>query len=185
MSDPTSQERSDEWTADLRVRLDEVIDGYRASLHDSLDDVSEQEARFRLVPSKTTLLGLLKHVTYVEGVWFDQAVTGRSYAEIGIPTTLDRSFSLTRSDTIASVQAAHRQRCELSRQTMAALSLDDVVDGRGRRLVWAIAAACTPRARTARRARRHPPGADPRPTRPLTRAQAELKQDRPPSAGVG
>ncbi len=31
----------------------------------------------RLVPSKTTLLGLLKHVTYVEGVWFDQAVTGR------------------------------------------------------------------------------------------------------------
>ena len=109
-------------------------------------------------------------------VWFDQAVTGRSCAEIGIPTTPDRSFSLTRSDTIASVQAAHRQRCELSRQTMAALSLDDVVDGRGRRLVWAIAAACTPRARTARRARRHPPEADPRPTRPLTCAQAELKQ---------
>jgi len=32
----------------------------------------------QLVPSKTTLLGLLKHVTYVEGVWFDQAVTGRT-----------------------------------------------------------------------------------------------------------
>ena len=42
------------------------------------------------------------------------------------------------TDTITSVQAAHRQRCELSRQTMAALSLDDVVDGRGHRLVWAL-----------------------------------------------
>jgi|SRR5215204_3290859 len=138
MADPSSEERSNEWTADLRVRLDELIDGYRASLHDSLHDLSEQEARFRLVPSRTTLLGLLKHVTYVEGVWFDQAVTGRSYAEIGIPPTPDRSFSLTKSDTIASVQAAHRQRCELSRQTMAALSLDDVVEGRGQRGVWAL-----------------------------------------------
>ena len=115
-----------------------TIDAYRASLHDSLDDLSEQEGRFRLVPSKTTFLGLLKHVTYVEGVWFDQAVTGRSYAEIGIPATPDRSFSLTKSDTIASVQAAHRQRCELSGQTMAALSLNDVVEGRGHRLVWAL-----------------------------------------------
>ena len=34
--------------------------------------------RRRLVTSETTLLGLLKHVTYVEGEWFDQAVTGRS-----------------------------------------------------------------------------------------------------------
>jgi len=44
------------------------------------------------VPSKTTLLGLLKHVTYVEGVWFDQAISGRSYAEIGISSTPDRSL---------------------------------------------------------------------------------------------
>ena len=138
MGDQNSEQRNDGWAADLRARLDELIDGYRVSLHDSLDDLNEQEARFRLVPSKTTLLGLLKHVTYVEGVWFDQAVTGRSYAEIGIPTTPDRSFSLTKRDTIASVQAAHRQRCELSRQTMAALSLDDVVDGRGDRLVWTL-----------------------------------------------
>ena len=120
------------------MRLDELMDGYRVSLHDSLDGLSEQEARLRLVPSKTTLLGLLKHVTYVEGIWFDQAVTGRSCAEIGIPATPDRSFSLNKRDTIASIQAAHRQRCERSRQTMNALLLDDVVNGRGRRLVWTL-----------------------------------------------
>lgn len=71
------------WTTDLRRRLDELIDEYRASLHDSLDGLTEGEPRLCLVPSKTTLLGLRKHVTFVEGVWFDQAISGRSYAEIG------------------------------------------------------------------------------------------------------
>ena len=65
----------------------------------------------RLVPSKTTLLGLVKHVTYVEGVWFDQSVTGRSSRQVGIPTTPARSFTLTSNDTIASIQATHRQHC--------------------------------------------------------------------------
>ena len=138
MADPSKLERSDLWTADLRSRLDELLDAYRALLHDSLDGLTEEEARRRLVPSKTTLLGLVKHVTYVEGVWFDQAFSGRSYAEIGIPTTPAKSFTLTKDDTIASVQAAHRRRCELSRRTMAALSLDAVVDGRGPRPVWAL-----------------------------------------------
>src|ERR687897_3097204 len=110
---------SGHWANDLRHRIDELIDEYRASLHDCLDGLSEEEARMSLVPSKTTLLGLVKHVTFVEGVWFDQAVTGRSYREIGIPSTPDASFTLAKSDTIASVQETHRRRCEASRQTMA------------------------------------------------------------------
>jgi len=138
VADATDDWRTDGWTADLRQRLDELIDGYRSSLHDALDGLSEEEARMRLVPSRTTLLGLVKHVTYVEGVWFDQAVTGRSTAEIGIATTPARSFGLTGNDTIASIQAAHRRRCERSRQTMAALALEDAVDGRGHRMVWAV-----------------------------------------------
>jgi uncharacterized protein DUF664 len=138
MADPSNGDRNDGWTAGLRARLDELLDEYRASLHDSLDGLTEEEVRRRLVPSKTTLLGLVKHVTYVEGVWFDQAISGRSATEIGIPATPARSFTLTKDDTIASVQAAHRRRCERSRRTMAALRLDAVVDGRGHRPVWAL-----------------------------------------------
>jgi hypothetical protein len=135
---PQGEGPADGWTGDLRTRLDELIDGYRAALHDSLDGLSEEEARVRLVPSATTLLGLLKHVTYVEGVWFDQAVDGRTAREIGIVTTPARSFALRRTDTIASVQAAHRARVDRSRRTMAALALHDTVDGRGRRTVWSL-----------------------------------------------
>lgn len=126
------------WTTDLRGRVDELLDEYRTALQASLDDLTEDEARLRLVPSKTTLLGLLKHVTYVQGVWFDQAVTGRSYADIGIADTPDRSFMLAEDDTIATVREAHRARCAASRQALSELTMDARVDGRGDRAVWAL-----------------------------------------------
>jgi len=134
----TPDSGSVEWTVDLRARLDELLDEYRTSLHESLDGLTEHEARLRLLPSQTTLLGLLKHVTYVEGVWFEQAINGRSYEEIGIPSTPDHSFNLTPADTIASVREAHRRRCEASRRTMSELTLDRYVDGRGHRPVWTL-----------------------------------------------
>jgi hypothetical protein len=126
------------WTNALRMRLEELLDEYRSTLNGCVEGLTEDEARLRLVPSKTTLLGLLKHVTFVEGVWFDQAVTGRTYAEIGIPSTPDRSFTLAGSDTIASVRETHQHRCETSRVNMAALDLDDTVTGRGDRSVWSL-----------------------------------------------
>jgi len=71
-------------------------------------------------------------------VWFDQAISGRSYAEIGISSTPDRSFTLEDADTIASMREAHRSRCEGSRRTLADVTLDAIVDGRGDRSVWAL-----------------------------------------------
>ncbi|MDY7105071.1 MAG: DinB family protein [Actinomycetota bacterium] len=127
-----------DWAGDLLGRVDELIDEYRASLLACLDGLTDDEARMRLVPSKTTLLGLVKHVTFVEGVWFDQAVTGRTYADIGIATTPDRSFTVNKTDTVESVQRAYRERCEQSRRTMADLAPGDEVDGRGARPVWAL-----------------------------------------------
>ncbi|WP_104523326.1 mycothiol transferase [Blastococcus atacamensis] len=72
--------------------------------------LTEDEARLRLVPSRTTLLGLLEHITCVEGVLCDQALTGRSSRQIGFPSTPDRSFQLRREDTIVAVQRAYRKR---------------------------------------------------------------------------
>lgn len=131
-ADPTG------WTEDLRQRLDNLLDECRHALLAALEGLSEEEARSHLVPSKTTLLGLVKHVTYVEGVWFDQALTGRSYAEIGIATTPDHSFTLRKADTVASVSAAYETRAEASRQAARQLHLSVVVDGRGERPVWAL-----------------------------------------------
>jgi hypothetical protein len=120
------------FAADLRVQFDAFLDEHRTSLHDCLDGMSEHEARSSLVPSRTTLLGLVKHATFVEKVWFDEAITRRSRQEIGIPATPDESFILDDSDTIASVQAAYRLACAESRERTRPLGLDDLVTGNRR-----------------------------------------------------
>ena len=38
----------------VRTRLEDLIDEHRAALHDSLDGLTEEEARRSLVPSRTT-----------------------------------------------------------------------------------------------------------------------------------
>ena len=112
-----------------RAQFDAFIDEYRDALNRCLDGLTEEQARRSLVPSLTTLLGLVKHATFLEKVWFDEAVTGRSRAEIGIPTVSDESFILHDSDTIAAVQQAHREACESSRRATSSLALDDKVYG--------------------------------------------------------
>src|SRR5690348_17496679 len=90
-----------------RVQFEAFLDEHRHALNSCLDGLTEEQARRSLVPSRTTLLGLVKHAIFVEKVWFDEAVTSRSRAEIGIPATPDESFILNDDDTIASVRRAH------------------------------------------------------------------------------
>jgi hypothetical protein len=108
------------------------LDEHRAALNGCLDGLTEEQARRSLVVSRTTLLGLVKHATFVEKVWFDEAVTCRSRAEIGIPATPGESFILDDDDTIATVQRAHREACEASRRATASLVLDDLIQGNRR-----------------------------------------------------
>jgi hypothetical protein len=78
------------------------------------------------------MLGLVKHATFVERVWFDEAVTGRSRADIGIPASPDESFILTDDDTVESVRAAYREACAASRRAAERLGLGDVLTGNRR-----------------------------------------------------
>ncbi|WP_442544516.1 DinB family protein [Arthrobacter sp. KN11-1C] len=116
----------------IRIQFEAFIDEHRRALNDCLNGLTEEQARRSLVPSRTTLLGLVKHVTFVEKVWFDEAITRRSRAEIGIPATPDESFILDDGDTIATIQQAHREACEASRQATSSLGLDDLLNGNRR-----------------------------------------------------
>lgn len=115
-----------------RAELEAFLDEHRTALDDALDGLSEEQARRSMVPSRTTLLGLVKHATFVEQVWFDEALTGRSREQIGIPRTPDESFVLAEDDTIASVVRAHREACAAARRATSSLGLDDTVSGNRR-----------------------------------------------------
>src|SRR4051794_9845423 len=112
-----------------RAQLDAFVEDYRSAIELTLDGLTEEQARRRLVPSATTLLSLLKHVTWMQRVWFEQCIGGTSRSELGLVQTVDESFRLSEEDTITSVTTAHRRACETARSTVADLPLDAVVSG--------------------------------------------------------
>ena len=116
----------------LRAQLETFLDEHRAMLVESLDGLTEEQARRSLVPSRTTLLGLVKHATFVERVWFDEAIGCRSRDEIGIPATPDESYVLDDADTVASVLDGYLTACDDSRRAAAGLEVDDTVLGNRR-----------------------------------------------------
>jgi hypothetical protein len=132
MSVPPPTTAEDVLDAPLREQLEVFLDEHRSAILTCLDGLTEGQARRRLVPSKTTLLGLVKHCTFVEKVWFDEAITHRTRAEIGIAASPDEAFDLDESDTIASVRQAYADACEASRAATRTMDLDDVVSGNRR-----------------------------------------------------
>jgi hypothetical protein len=115
-----------------QAQFEAFLDEHRGALSGCLDGLTEEQVRRSLVPSRTTLLGLVKHAIFVEKVWFEEAVTCRSRGEIGIPETPDESFVLDDDDTIDTVQRAHRAACMASRRATSSLRLDDMVHGNRR-----------------------------------------------------
>ncbi|SDW68496.1 Protein of unknown function [Amycolatopsis xylanica] len=114
---------------DERTQLEAFIEEYRTEIESTLDGLTEAQVRRSLVPSATTLLGLLKHVTWMQRVWFEECVGGTSRRDLGLVQTPDDSFRLTEDDTIASVTAAYREACATARKAVADLPLDTVVTG--------------------------------------------------------
>ncbi|WP_028934198.1 DinB family protein [Pseudonocardia spinosispora] len=112
-----------------RTQLDAFVEEYRSAFDMTLDGLTDEQVRRRLVPSATTLLGLLKHVTWMQRVWFEECVGGTSRMELGLVQSPGESFRLTDDDTVASVTAAHREACATARAAVGDLSLDAVVTG--------------------------------------------------------
>lgn len=128
-SDPA---RHDTFHAPVEDQLVAFIDQHRVMLAGSLEGLSEAEARLQLVPSKTTMLGLLKHAIFVERVWFEEAFSGQTRRQLGLVDGPDESFDLAPSDTIPSLLADYQLACQRSRSAVRGLSSDHIVSGNRR-----------------------------------------------------
>jgi uncharacterized damage-inducible protein DinB len=115
-------------TGDEKTMLSAFLDRYRETLIWKLDGLSTAEASKRLVPSASTLLGVVKHLAYVERSWFQLRFAGDTVA---FPWTKeeddkDLDFRIDPSDTIESITALYQQEIERSRAFVAPASLDDL-----------------------------------------------------------
>ena len=111
-----------------RETLEEFLDYHRSALSGKLRGLSEEDARRRLVPSATTMLGLVSHAAAVERNWFQHYLGGKPREEItGNARGDDPSWDVGAGQTIAGVIAEFDSACATSRQIAAGFTLDQTV----------------------------------------------------------
>ena len=113
------------------------LDEARKSALKKLDGLSEEEARRSTVGSGTNLAGLIQHLTFVESMWFEQVVGGRSSPH-GI-----RSMQVDPSVTLRQLRAAYKASWAISDEIIKGLGDGDApVERNGKKhdLRWAISA---------------------------------------------
>jgi uncharacterized damage-inducible protein DinB len=115
-------------TGDEKAMLSAFLDRYRDNVLFKLDGVSTEQASQRIVPSATTLLGVVKHLAYVERGWFQHRFAGRpeEYPWPEDDPDPDVDFRIGPEDTVDSVRRLYEQECAISREIVAGASLDDV-----------------------------------------------------------
>jgi uncharacterized damage-inducible protein DinB len=101
------------------------LDFHRATLLMKVDGVTDDDLRRAMVPSGTSLLGLVKHLAYVERWWFRCVFAGE---EVEFPWTdddPDADWRIEPDETTADVIALYEGEASRAREIVADHDLDD------------------------------------------------------------
>jgi uncharacterized damage-inducible protein DinB len=112
--------------ADERTQLIAFLDRYRETVVLKVRGLTLEQATRRLVPSETTLLGMIKHLAVVEGYWFRSVLHDET---LDVPYSAedpDADFRIEREETVESVLASYREAIAASRRAIERVSLDTV-----------------------------------------------------------
>jgi uncharacterized damage-inducible protein DinB len=121
VADDTFGARSSE-----RVMLSGFLDWYRAVVARKVEGLSDEQASRVMTSSGLSALGVVRHLTWVERLWFRWRVAGE---DVTLFTGPDNSvtFRLEPADTVASVLASYRAEIEQAQRiTRAAETLDSL-----------------------------------------------------------
>jgi hypothetical protein len=125
---PLADEEDLVTVAPEREILEVFLEHHRGALSGKLRGLSEEDARRRLVPSLTTLLGLVSHAAAVERNWFQHYLGGKPREEIaGNARGDDPSWDVGADKTLGGVIAEFESACAASRQIAAGFALDQTV----------------------------------------------------------
>ncbi len=95
----------------------------RDSLIWKLDGLDDEQLRQPHPPSSLTLLGLVKHLTNVEQIWFQDCLAGEIEPETWDP---ERQWRFEPGDTATDLIGGYRAACEVSDRIVREHALDDV-----------------------------------------------------------
>jgi Protein of unknown function (DUF664) len=132
--------RSPPRDAPEKETLEAYLDYHRATLLGKIDGLPIEDLRRVMVPSGISLLGIVKHLAYVELNWFQVVFDGQAPAPV--PWTdedPDADFRIEPGDSFGSIVAFYRREIEQSRIIVAlAPSLGERAkrEGRNETLRW-------------------------------------------------
>ncbi len=96
--------------------LTAFLDRYRETIIWKLQGLSKEEASRQLVPSATTLLGVVKHLAFVERGWFQADVAGEVIEQT------ENDFVIEPSDSVDSILQLYQDEIAKSRAIVARTS---------------------------------------------------------------
>jgi uncharacterized damage-inducible protein DinB len=109
------------------------LDFHRATLLWKLDGLDDEQLRRPMVPSGTSLLGMVKHLAYVERWWFQDVWAGRQVSYPWTDEDPDADWRVEPSETTKEILELYRGECDRSREIVAAAGSLDEVTHRSRR----------------------------------------------------
>jgi len=123
---PLPVDEDELYTYGEREMLEAFLDWYRVVVVRKLGGLTLEDATRRVVPSESNLLGIVKHLGYVERGWFQTGLLGETFDVPWSDEDPDADFRIESGETIESVAAWYRDMCERSREITARTSLDAV-----------------------------------------------------------
>jgi hypothetical protein len=117
-------------TGDERTILIGLLEWYREGIVLKVRGISAEHAHAVLLPSSTSIAGVVKHLALVEDGWFTERMAGRPipepWADVDWDGDPDWDFHSARDDTMDDLVALYQGACARSRAVTAEHALDDV-----------------------------------------------------------
>jgi uncharacterized damage-inducible protein DinB len=129
MSETQRPDRREHELVDERATLEAFLDDYRDIVVRKVSSLSDADARRPLVPSSTTVGGLVKHLRWAEYGWFEQLLQERSDNN---RRSHERSweFAFLPDESLPTLLDDYQTQCDESRRIAAGYPLDHVVPHR-------------------------------------------------------
>lgn len=101
------------------------LDAERATVLIKIDGCSDENLRRSFVPSPTTLLGIVKHLAYVERWWFQACFAGQEMTFPGSKHDWDATFRIQPEETTEQIVELYKAEFEKSRTIVAEADFAD------------------------------------------------------------
>ncbi len=108
-----------------RELLENHLEHNRLAVRHKVEGLSLELAKKRLGSTPTSVAGLVKHLTEVEGWWFRRFLNGEDWSGSSTDENPDGEFEIGSDETIKSLLDAYDAACEISRTICKNFQLDD------------------------------------------------------------